>query len=258
MFAWWFKHKNFGDAINPILIKFISGETPKNLRSNLYGIFKQLVTKEPVYIVVGSTLHRAADKNSIIWGAGFISYSGKLKEKPRKIYAVRGPLSREIIIKQGFDCPEVYGDPALLLPRFYKPNVEKIYKIGLIPHYLDKDNPVIDKFKQSKDLLIIDIFSGMKKVINDILSCEKIASSCLHGIIVADAYGIQSTWLKFSDKVIGDGFKFRDYFMSVGRKDREPLVVTEKTTIEDIYKNFYDYKIYIDLDKLLEVCPFKK
>jgi pyruvyltransferase len=75
---------------------------------------------------------------------------------------------------------------------------------------------------------------------------------------VADAYGIQSTWLKFSDKATGDGFKFRDYFMSVGRKDREALVVTEKTTIEDIYKNFYDYKIDIDLDKLLEVCPFKK
>lgn len=137
MLAWWYDIDNFGDALNPILIKFISGETPKNLYTNRIGLIgkkisfnfwenaKQLIKKEPVYVIIGSTLQWAVNKNSIIWGAGFISPDCKLKDKPRKICAVRGPLTREIILKQGIDCPDIYGDPALVLPGFYKPNIKK-------------------------------------------------------------------------------------------------------------------------------------
>ena len=85
-----------------------------------------------------------------------------------------------------------------------------------------------------------------------------IAASSLHGVIAADAYGVPSTWIELSDKVIGKGFKFRDYFMSVGRTDREPLIVNETTKLKEVYDKFYDYKINIDLDKLWEACPFRK
>jgi pyruvyltransferase len=266
MLAWWLNMDNFGDALNPVLINFISGKTPKNLCTNLIGTkisfnikerFKQIIKKEPIYLVIGSTLQWANNKNLVIWGAGFISSDCKLKKKPMKICAVRGPCTRDIILKQGFDCPEVYGDPVLLLPKYYKPMIKKRYKLGIIPHINDKSNHLINKFKGIEDILIIDIESDTMNVVNYILSCEKIASSSLHGIIVADAYDIPSIWVKFSDKVKGKGFKFEDYFESIKRNDKEPLIIDNNSNLDDIYNKFSKSKINIDLDKLYDSCPFK-
>ena len=89
------------------------------------------------------------------------------------------------------------------------------------------------------------------------LSCEKIASSSLHGIIVADAYNIPSLWVEFSDKVTGNGFKFLDYFLSVHRHDIKPLVINEHIPLEKIFEHFSDYKIQMDLEKLLDSAPFE-
>jgi pyruvyltransferase len=141
---------------------------------------------------------------------------------------------------------------------FYKPSKKKKYKLGIIPHYVDKENVFFNKLKNNPDILIIDIEGGIKKVVDEICSCELIASSSLHGIIVADAYGIPSTWIKFSDNVMGSGFKFRDYFASVGRKDNAPLTIDKKSTIKKILEGYSDYELDIDLDKLLGACPFKK
>ncbi len=251
IYARWYKHTpNWGDALNKVMIERISGKKLKWVNTNDGN------TKEK-YIVLGSIL-QWADEHTILWGPGFIGNDRRLSKKPKKICAVRGPLTREIIINQGFDCPEVYGDPALLYPRFYKPRgIVKKHKIGIIPHYIDADNPWIKRLRRH-GIKIINILDPINKVVDEILECEMIAASSLHGIIAADAYGVPSTWIELSDKVIGKGFKFRDYFMSVGRKDREPLRVNETTKLKEVYDKFYDYKINIDLDKLWAACPFRK
>ena len=251
LYARWYKHTpNWGDALNEVIIEKISGKEVHWINTNDGN------TKEK-YIVLGSIL-QWADEHTILWGPGFIGDDRRLSKKPKKICAVRGPLTREIILKQGFECPEVYGDPALLYPRLYNPiGIKKTHKIGIIPHYIDADHPWIARMKNRDGVLIINILDPIDKVVNDILSCEKIISSSLHGIIAGDAYGIPSMWIKLSDKVIGKGFKFRDYFMSVGRNDRNSIGVSDKTKLEDIVSQFYDYKIEIDLDKLWEACPFK-
>jgi pyruvyltransferase len=41
-------------------------------------------------------------------------------------------------------------------------------------------------------------------------------SSTLHGLVFAHAYGKPALWLEFGDRVLGNGFKFFDYYHSIG------------------------------------------
>ena len=248
---WWTGiENNWGDALNPILIENMTGKKPI-LSTEVFNI-----KKNKVYCVIGSILEIPSEKNLVVWGSGFISSDSQFKVKPKEIHAVRGPRTRELILNNGIYCPEVYGDPAMLYPCFYKPEIEKKYKLGIIPHYVDQNNPLLNLFKNEPSVLIIDMLSGIRKVVDDICSCEIIASSSLHGIIAADSYGIPSIWIEFSKEVKGDGFKFYDYFESVGRESEVPLTITQNTMIKEIIDHYKDYKVELDMDKLIDSCPF--
>ncbi len=248
--AYWFhKQCNFGDAINPYLIEKISK------KQVVWTVPKKSLIEN--YLCIGSIIHKAS-KNSIIWGSGFIG-ENTLRNRPKKVCAVRGPKSRNEFLKKGIDCPEVYGDPALLLPMFYKPKTKKKYLLGIIPHYVDKGSEWLATLKNIESIKIIDVEQkDYLHFIDDICECETVASSSLHGLIVADAYNIPSIWIQFSDKIIGNNFKFYDYFESVGRINETPINITADTKIEEILKSKKSYKIKIDLNLLLEACPFSK
>lgn len=220
------KVTNFGDTVNSELIRMISGETP-SIVNNHYSNPRN----EDIYMAIGSVLGWA-DRNTILWGTGKMSDTDAtmFKEEPKKICAVRGVLTRDEIVRRGFKCPEVYGDPALLLPRFYNPKTEKKYKLSVIPHHVD--NVLLPELKQMyPEAHFIDIQQDVYDFIDEVLRSEYIISSALHGCITAYAYGVPYEHQKFSEKVLGNGFKFRD---------------------------FEESKKYVDLDKLWEVCPFRR
>ncbi len=242
---------NFGDELNPILIEALTGKTILNIYAKYYQ-------KEHL-LAIGSVLDRATS-NSIIWGSGFISEQSVLLEKPKKIYAVRGPETREKLIGFGIACPEIYGDPALLMPYVYQPKktIDKKYKVGIIPHIVDKDIAWLKQFSSSDDIKIIDVQNPNPfKVIDSILECEKVISSSLHGIIVSDAYNIPSIWVKFSNNLQGGSFKFIDYFLSVKRQVKEPLLVDPSVTLNKVMQKFTLNDIDINIKKLLDCFPFK-
>jgi pyruvyltransferase len=225
--------KNFGDAINPMLFEQITKKKVVN-SSKIINIFNR-----PTYYFIGSILDNLNKKNAIICGTGFQNENAKIFKKPSKIIAVRGPLTREIFLKHNIDCSEVYCDPALLLPNIYMPtNIEKKYKVGIIPHYVDKK-----KFSELKIIshglthCFIDIEDNWKKIIDDIISCEYILSSSLHGIIVAHAYNIPATRMILTDKIIGGDFKFDDYSLSVSENLLEKYIIDK----------------FIDLNKVIEL-----
>ncbi len=243
---WSGPHKpNWGDELNKTLVKLISGKDP-------------IYVEDPEthhHLCTGSIL-RWAHKNTTVWGSGFISSRDKIHEQP-DIRAVRGPLSREKVLKLGFDCPKVYGDPALLYPRFYKPQTKKKYKFGIIPHYIDQGHPWLERYKNSHSVKIINIMDPtINTFVDEINECEVILSSSLHGLICADSYGIPSYWIELSKNVIGGGFKFIDYFKSVNRSDKNPIIIQEGSKIS--FMKFHNYRISIDLDLLYNECPFKK
>ncbi|WP_193315051.1 polysaccharide pyruvyl transferase family protein [Poseidonibacter ostreae] len=245
---WFKKNNNFGDILNVYLIE--------KLTNKKVNFVKIKYCKIEHFLCIGSLL-ASTRKNTIVWGAGFMDQRSKCFEKPKKIYAVRGPKTRKILLENNIDCPEVYGDPALLLPRVYNPKIKKCYKYGIIPHYVDADNPFLEKIENRKDVLIIDILNENPfNTVDEILSCENIISSSLHGIIVADAYNIPSLWIEFSDKVIGSGFKFYDYFESVKKNVSSSFRIDAKTEFIELIENINSEKIDIDLDKLIKSCPF--
>lgn len=82
-----------------------------------------------------------------------------------------------------------------------------------------------------------------KNFVDEIKSCKKIVSSSLHGCIIAESYGIPVEWIVLSDKVLGNGFKFRDYLSATDRKSfDEPLTEDKlKEQQEALIKVFKDY-----------------
>lgn len=112
--------------------------------------------------------------------------------------------------------PEVYGDPALLLPLVYNPEVEQESIVGYIPHYVDKK--LLPPLQE--DEILIDVQQDWKKTVRDIKRCSMIISSSLHGIVAAEAYGIPAVWVSYSDKIIGGDLKFQDYFLGTDRGEQ--------------------------------------
>lgn len=231
--AYWCKSKNFGDTLTPIIIKHFTGQEAELIDVESWGKL----------IAVGSLLG-VVRQNDIIWGTGSIEAmeKGAIKQPIGSTFlAVRGPLTREII---DGEVPEVYGDPAILLPLIYNPDIPKKHKVGVIPHYVDK------KLVADKDMHFIDVEAPWKEVVDEIKSCEMIISSSLHGIICAEAYGIPVKWVKYSDKIAGGEFKFQDYFLGSGRKEQEYFkdiapIENLKEKQEALLRPLQDYYKYI-------------
>tara|TARA_R110002051_G_scaffold72659_2_gene131327 strand:- start:4649 stop:5518 length:870 start_codon:yes stop_codon:yes gene_type:complete len=242
---------NWGDKLNPYMANALSDRPFVHARE----VVRRL--SPPVHYWIGSHLSAAcAHKNSVVWGAGFISKDAPIKRAPGKIQAVRGWKSVARLREAGIPCPDTVGDAALLLPRIYtpRPNARK-HALGLIPHYLERDDPFFVAAKKWEDTVVIDITGGIEEVVDKIVSCDRIASSSLHGLICADAYGVPSLWLSSSGKLLGDGFKFHDYLSSVGREQNGPLQVDTNIPRAMIEDSFGDPGIDIDLDALWAACP---
>ena len=246
--------KNFGDALNTSLVKYLSGKEVFASR-----LLKKIAQKHVTsYAVIGSVCQWSTVE-TIVWGAGFIGEEYKTKSfvKPKQVLAVRGPLSRMVYEANGISCPECYGDPALLLPLIYNPIVEPVYEYGIIPHYVDWSAEWVNQYRSDKNILVINIMIGddHELFVKQLKSCRRIVTSSLHGLILAHAYGVPVCAVKLSDSVTGGEFKFSDYLLSVGREPKRRInLCQEQIEIGDLS---YDNKaIQIDLAPMIAVCPF--
>lgn len=250
---------NWGDDINVHLLEIISNRKVGVCNCSL--IHKLFSPSH--YICIGSILGWYEDEKSEIWGSGFISSDSKLNVVPLRIHSVRGKLTRQKLLEQGIECPESYGDPALLMSRYYTPNIQKKYKIGIVPHFMDFDNDAVNDFiRRNPDSIKIQLkgYKNWTDVVDQICSCELILSSSLHGLIISDSYCIPNLWISLSDAVYGEGFKFYDYFSSVDRDITSPYVISNYTDIERIMSiaNSIVYSAKINFDSIIDSCPFKQ
>jgi hypothetical protein len=206
------------------------------------------------YLVAGSVISYAGT-GCTVWGAGVINRDDPVSPRAR-LLAVRGPLTRSRAIECGASCPEVYGDPALFLPRLYSPRVSGRSGVGIIAHFSDKPR-LYASSRFSTGLRLIDIQDPVESVIDQIASCEFVASSSLHGIIASHAYGVPAVWIKFRDLPGGDDSKFHDYFLSIGQEGARP-VMAEYGGIDvgELERRAAPASTRLDLEPMWRACPF--
>lgn len=255
--TYWVQAPNFGDLLSPWLFSKLTGKETKLVRVGTEPN-KELL-KKPTYIAIGSVLSRV-QSSSIVWGSGaFGTEQAQQISKKAKYHAVRGPLTRSLVMNQGGKCPAVYGDPALLSPLVYNPSVKIKYDIGLVLRWSETEWL---KAKPEAGVKIIDLGTDdIEGVISQMKSCKKIITSSLHGLIIADAYGIPSAWLS-SGTPKGGEFKFYDYFLSVNKvRHAQAYNVSEKGIKVDSLLEYFDFDerpIIFEPKALLSACPFLK
>lgn len=212
--------RNWGDKLNPVLCRMLSGFNVVHC----YDVFP--AARKQVHYVVGSSLERAQKRRGVVWGAGFIDSGQGIRQAPAVIHAVRGHHSKEKLRGLGVDCPDTVGDPALLMPRLYTPGPSpRRYRLGVIAHAYERDMHCIATEKLPEDVLDIDITGGIFDVVDQVASCDEILSSSLHGLVCAEAYGVPSRWVQVSDRPAGDGFKYHDFYSSIGKRSDPPPTI---------------------------------
>lgn len=219
------KLPNMGDLLNPLIVKNVFGLNSKHntfLTCELSGIGSGLES----FLLSEKSHKRFLQAISYkflgevhIWGTGFLRENineSYFYRKSTVFHAVRGELSKskvEKILKRKLNIPT--GDPGLLASYLIKEKIEKKYALGIIPHFREQDNRVFDQIRKlNRNSKIIDLKEDPIEVVKQIAQCEVVISSSLHGLIVADSFDIPNQHFIVSDKLKGDGFKFRDYYSS--------------------------------------------
>ncbi|MCX6990704.1 MAG: polysaccharide pyruvyl transferase family protein [Chlamydiae bacterium] len=235
------KFVNFGDYLSvKIVEKMIQG--PVEIYKKNPEIIRQKL------LALGSILY-FAEEGDVLWGTG--ARSGKMevyKFSGLDVRSVRGPLTRQFLIENfGITVPEIYGDPALLLPYLF-PEFQKkhnpTYEYLIIAHFSD-----VKMFPKSEYRNVVYATDPWDEVIEKILDSKFVISSSLHGIIVAEAYGIPARWLRVSK---GEPlFKFHDYYLGTNRAPS-----TYATSIEEALSLGGEDPFECDLQKLYDAFPF--
>ncbi|MEO0821194.1 MAG: polysaccharide pyruvyl transferase family protein [Pseudomonadota bacterium] len=198
---------NLGDALSPVMVALLSGKPVKRV---------PFVSRNPRLVAVGTIGQNVSGGRAWFWGTGCGRVTGRStgllrrftpdSGTDRRITSTRGPFSAALL-GGGRAYHARYGDPVSLLPRFYAPKVEKRYELGVIVHLSDladreiechpnadhRRYAVPEALKDSVRLIntVTPVSAeGLRDKLDEILSCRRIVSTSLHGLVIADSYGI--------------------------------------------------------------------
>lgn len=234
---WWHikygqNNQNLGDMLSKVVYDYMCGYY--NLDT------KQKVSKTKHLYAIGSILF-FENQDATVWGTGCTyelqkNFNNIIHQKYMRkldVRAVRGPYTRNALLSLGIKCPSIYGDPAMLMPLIYFAHRENNNKVLVITHL--KDNAIVAK-EQSSEIIYTDMITDdWKHKVDLIASSKLVISSSLHGIILAESYGVPAILLKPNTE--NSLFKYEDYYLGTGR-ELSDIPITD--TIEGAFK--YDVK----------------
>ena len=190
---WWRGVENFGDVLGREILEKISQKE-----------VEWTPAPQAEIIVIGSiATMMPLSWNGTVAGIGWARPDVTQRLQRAEVLALRGRLS---IRQLGRKVPAA-GDPGLL-SAFLIGSVPQTRDLGIVAHWQDHSLDSVDGFH-------IDVHQEPLEVVRQIASCKRILSSSLHGLIVADSFGIERRWHRHA-QVQGGGFKFLDYGTVVG------------------------------------------
>lgn len=200
------KERNFGDELSPLIVDALRRR---------FGLGSYAASAPP-FFALGSVLHKATD-GAVVWGSGVNVKMTRPQDHAFSrldVRAVRGPHTRRFLLERGVDCPEVFGDPGLLMPQIVdraalKPRPPR--GVLLVPNLND-----FPRFEPSSEHRMVSPLVPWWVVLREILSAELVVGSSLHAIILAEAFGVPARVL-LPDGHAEPPLKYLDYVEGTGR-----------------------------------------
>lgn len=290
----WYQTRNFGDALCPKLVGYLSGcdvvhAHPRS--ADIMGVGSVLFSGSAVFVEkrrlassygIGKMLLKCLDAFQPllhIWGSGFLYDPGVLDAfqiRKVRLCATRGQKTLDAFVRAGVVSKEasanvILGDPGLLYPMMLNERPMKEFDIGVVSHF--RDAVAGRKFcvalkKSGVKVKLIDVMQDNPlNVVREIASCEKILSSSLHGLVVADALQIPNRHVVFS--LLGQKkddflFKFEDYYSAFGEGEEDIIDGNSVVSPVEILKmvpdspRFAHDRILERLDALKASFPFRQ
>lgn len=187
--AYWWRPRqrpyNFGDELGAVILTKLG-----------YKVRRVALAKADV-ILTGTMVDSAETANPTATLIGTGSGHEHESDHSFNVLAARGQLTANNL---GVQVP--LGDLGLLASRIWPKQPAK-HNIGIVRHYVDKDDYGFGD-------VIIDASAPVEQVIKQISSCRVVLSSSLHGLIVADSYGIPNMRIARDDVITGN-YKWLDY-----------------------------------------------
>ena len=218
---WWKAEPNFGDAINPLIVGHVSGRDVVHAGAKKADMFAVGSMMQVVKRTIKEGRKTSAPLS--VWGTGLLNpvFGHDFMDKI-EVTLLRGPVTAALLkinMKR-------FGDPGLLINDVLPFEGRRQDRIGIVPHYTLMEDAALLAFAASDPAYkLIDPRGDPAQVCVQIASCAHVYASSLHGLIVADAYGVPNTWI---DPVGQSWLKYLDYAASLGRSDMvAPLELDE-------------------------------
>ncbi len=236
--------RNIGDLLAPYIVEHVTQRPTVSARS----------TEHSYLLSIGSLL-QTTTRRSFVWGTGLIHPSADIGDPDaRRVLAVRGKLTYAELVRNGVRVGDVpFGDPAFLIPRLLQQSgsASPRFPLGLVPHFVDRDHPFFLEAAKDPSIKVLDVCDPADVFFAELASCGAIASSSLHGLVFGEALGLPTLWLEVSDKVLGERFKFADWFSLSANPQAAPMGPDAFTSPAEIVTRCEPREIEIDAEALV-------
>jgi len=172
----------------------------------------------PQLLTIGSVLHHAAD-GSVVWGSGWNPKIADARHRWSRldVRAVRGPLTADFLRRRGVTVPDVFGDPALLVPRLIPDLVTaaagpRRFPVTYVPNLNERRRARLESVPPGWRL---DPRDDLLAVLRRIARSAFVVGSSLHAVIVAESLGVPARFLAPHRE---HELKYRDYLEGTGRQ----------------------------------------